>query len=522
VSPDLSSEVLILGCGIGGSVAALTLADAGVPVTVVTRAEGPTESNTWYAQGGIIYRGAGDSPDLLVEDILRAGAGLCHVPAARIAAGEGPALVERILIDRVGVPFDRDASGAPSLAREASHSVARVAHVADATGQAISAALVDALRTHRSVRLLTAHTAVDLLTPALHARDRRSIYAPAACAGAYVLDQARERVLCCQARHTILATGGLGQIFLRTSNPAGARGDGFAMARRAGARVLNMEFVQFHPTTFFHDGAARFLVSEAVRGAGARLVTADGQPFMDHYAPEWKDLAPRDIVARAIHHEMRTRDLPSVYLDVRSYLPADRIRERFPNIHRDCLAYGVDITRDLVPVVPAAHYACGGVWTDEWARTSLDRLYAVGEVSCTGLHGANRLASASLLEGLVWGHRAAQDVLRDRADRDAPGPADMRPWEDLGTEAAEPALISQDATTIRQTMWSYVGLVRTARGLARAVRELAHLEDEIGDFYATARLTDGLTGLRNAVQTAWMVAEAARANTRSAGCHYRE
>jgi L-aspartate oxidase len=522
VGPGLSTEVLVLGCGIGGSVAALTLADAGVPVTVVTRAEGPTESNTWYAQGGIISRGVGDSPDLLGEDLLRAGAGLCHVPAVRIAATEGPALVERILIDRVGVSFDRDASGALSLGREGSHSVSRVAHVADATGQAISAALVGALRAHPSISLRTAHTAIDLLTPAQHSRDRLSLYAPASCAGAYVLDQAPERVVCCQARYTILATGGLGQIFLRTSNPEGARGDGFAMARRAGARVINMEFVQFHPTTFFHDGASRFLVSESVRGAGARLVTADGRPFMDRYAPEWKDLAPRDIVARAIHHEMRSRDLPNVYLDLRSYLPAERIRNRFPNINRDCLAYGVDIARDLVPVVPAAHYACGGVWTDEWGRTSLDRLYAVGEVSCTGLHGANRLASASLLEGLVWGYRAAQDILRDRAERQAPEPGEIRPWEDLGRDPAEPALIGQDTTTIQHIMWSYVGLVRTARGLERAVSELGHLEQEIGEFYAAAKLTDGLVGLRNSVQTALMVAEAARANTQSVGCHYRE
>jgi L-aspartate oxidase len=522
VDPGLSIEVLVLGCGIGGAVAALTLADAGVPVTVVTRAESATESNTHYAQGGIIYRGAGDSADLLAEDIRRAGAGLCHEPAVRIAATEGPALVERILVDRVGVPFDRDASGALSAGREGSHSVSRVAHVADATGQAISAALVAALEAHPDVSLLTAHTAVELLTPAQHARDRLSVYAPTSCAGAYVLDQARGQTVCCRARHTVLATGGLGQIFLRTSNPAGARGDGFALAGRAGARLINMEFVQFHPTTFFHDGAARFLVSEAVRGAGARLVTADGRPFMDRYAPEWKDLAPRDIVARAIHHEMRSHDLPNVYLDLRSYLAAERIRERFPNIHRDCLAYGVDMTRDLVPVVPAAHYACGGVWVDEWGRTSLDRLYAVGEVSCTGLHGANRLASASLLEGLVWGYRAAQDILRDRAARRAWDPGDIRPWEALGREPAEPALVGQDTATIRQIMWSYVGVVRTSRGLARAVSELGHLEKEIGAFYAATTLTDDLVGLRNSVQTSLMVAEAARANTESVGSHYRE
>jgi L-aspartate oxidase len=522
MAADLSTEVLVVGCGIGGGVAALALADAGVPVTVVTRAESATESNTYYAQGGIIYRGPGDSPELLAEDILRAGAGHCHPPAVRIAAAEGPALVERVLVDRVGVPFDRDAAGAMSLAREGSHSVARVAHVADATGQAISRALVQALQAHPRVSVLTGHTAVDLLTPGDHGVDRRSVYGPMACAGAYVLDQAGDRVLRCLARHTILATGGLGQIFLRTSNPAGARGDGVAMARRAGARVINMEFVQFHPTTFFHDGVSRFLISEALRGAGARLVTGDGTPFMDRYAPEWKDLAPRDIVARAIHHEMLSRDLPNVFLDLRSYLPADRIRQRFPNIHRDCLAYGVDLTRDLVPVVPAAHYACGGVWTDEWGHTSLDRLYAVGEVSCTGLHGANRLASASLLEGLVWGHRAAQAILRDRTERGAPVCLDVRPWEDKGGEPVDPALISQDMAVIKHLMWNYVGLVRTRRRLERAARELRRLEREVAGFYDEVALTDALVGLRNAVAAARMVADAAWANVQSMGCHYRE
>jgi L-aspartate oxidase len=337
-----------------------------------------------------------------------------------------------------------------------------------------------------------------------------------------VLDQVQQRVVCCQARHTVLATGGLGQIFRRTSNPAGARGDGMAMAWRAGARLINMEFVQFHPTTFFHGGLSRFLVTEAIRGAGARLVTEDGRPFMDRYAPEWKDLAPRDVVARAIHHEMQARGVPNVYLDLRSYIPAERIRARFPNIHRDCLAYGVDITRDLVPVVPAAHYACGGVWADERGRTSLDRLYAVGEVSCTGLHGANRLASTSLLEGLVWGYRAAQDILRDRAERPMARPAAMRRWKGSGEEPVDPALIEQDMAALQQVMWSHVGLVRTTRGLARAVGALRELNRTIRNFYAPAKLTDAHVGLRNAARTALLVAEAARANTQSVGCHYRE
>jgi len=294
------------------------------------------------------------------------------------------------------------------------------------------------------------------------------------------------------------------------------------MAYRAGARVINTEFIQFHPTTFGQQNAPNFLISEAVRGEGARLVHTDGEPFMQKYDPEWKDLAPRDVVARSIHREMLIRDVSNVYLDLRSYIPRQRILEHFPNIYEDCLAFGVDITRDLVPVVPAAHYACGGVWTDEWGRTTIDHLYAVGEVACTGVHGANRLASTSLLEGLVWGYRAAQHVQHTLADHPAPDPADIPPWHDAGQEPPDPALISQDMSSIKHIMWNYVGLVRTTPRLERAVRELHNLRTEIEQFYRVTRLTDGLIGLRNAVQTAIVVTAAAWKNKVSMGCHYRE
>ncbi len=518
----VQSEVLIIGCGIAGGVAALQLADAGISVTLVTRAQEPGESNTYYAQGGIVYRGKEDSPALLAEDVLRAGAGHSYPPAVSILAEEGPPLVERILIDRVRVKFDRASGGELSLALEGSHSLPRIIHAADATGQAIEVALLRALRERPSVTLLTGHTAIDLLTPSHHARNRLAVYAPQSCVGAYVLDQARGKVLRCLARHTLLATGGLGQVYLCTSNPAGARGDGVAMAYRAGARVINMEFVQFHPTTFYHPQAPRFLISEAVRGEGARLVDASGEPFMQHYNAEWKDLAPRDVVSRSIYHEMLKRDSPHVYLDLRSYIPEARIREHFPNIYQACLAHGVDITRDLVPVVPGAHYACGGVWADEWGRTTLDRLFAVGEVACTGVHGANRLASTSLLEGLVWGHRAAQHIAQHQAERTAPDPADIPPWRDDDLKPPDPALVQQDMSTIKQIMWNYVGLVRTTRRLERALSELRHLETEIERFYRASLLTDGLIGLRNAARTAVIIALAAWANKTSVGCHYRE
>jgi L-aspartate oxidase len=517
----LETEVLIIGCGIAGGTAALQLADAGVPVTVVTRTQKPLETNTYYAQGGIIYRGADDSPELLMEDLNRAGANHCNPKAIAILAEEGPELVKKILIERVGVPFDRKPDGELALIREGSHSSARILHATDATGRAIEIELLKILTDHSNVTFLTGRTAIDLLTPAHHSRNRLAIYEPHSCVGAYALDRVEGRIIRCLAKKTILATGGLGQIFLRTTNPAGARGDGLAMAYRAGARAINSEFIQFHPTTFHRPPAPNFLISEAVRGAGARLVNANGEPFMQKYDPEWKDLAPRDVVSRSMHQEMLEQDVRNLYLDLRSYLPPEKIREKFPNIYESCLTHGVDITRDLAPVVPAAHYFGGGVWTDEWGQTTIKNLYAVGEVACTGVHGANRLASASLLEGVTWGHRAAQHIERTLVGQSPPDPTDIPPWQVTGDAPPDPALISQDMTAIKNIMWNYVGLVRTTPRLKRAMSELRHLEVEIENFYRASRLTDGLVGLRNAVRAAIIVTTAAWENKTSIGCHYR-
>src|SRR5579859_441431 len=518
----IQTEVLVIGSGIAGGVAALQLAEAGVPVVLVTRAAEPSDSNTYYAQGGIIYRGETDSSELLQQDVQRAGANRCNPAAVAILADEGPPLVKSILLEKVGVPFDHEPDGRLSLALEGGHSVPRIIHAADATGRAIELALLAALRANPNVRLLTHHTAIDLLTPSHHALNRLAIYEPQSCVGAYLLDQTNQHVSRCLAKKTVLATGGLGQIFLRTTNPPGARGDGLAMAARAGARVINAEFVQFHPTTFYHPPAPLFLISEAVRGAGARLVDAQGTPFMERYDAQWKDLAPRDVVARSIHHEMLAHDVTHVYLDLRSYVDRDVILAHFPNIHRDCLKYGIDITRDLVPVVPSAHYFCGGVWVDEQGQTTIAHLYAVGEVACTGLHGANRLASTSLLEGLVWGDRAARNILAQLGSTCAPDPADVAQWYDAATEDPDPALITQDMSSVKHIMWNYVGLVRTTPRLARALNDLRELEMETERFYRKTRVTDALVGLRNAVQSALIVAAAAWENKTSVGCHYRE
>lgn len=518
----LNTDVLIIGSGVAGATTALTLADAGVPVTMVTRAKHAHNTNTYWAQGGIIYKGAEDSPELLAEDILRAGAGHCNPIAVRILSEDGPASFERVLLNRVQVDFDREQNGSLSMALEGGHSVPRIAHAADHTGKAIELALLNAIRQHPNVNLLTQHTAVDLLTPSHQGLNRLSVYDERHCVGAYVYDQVGDRVRRILARKTVLATGGLGQIYLRTTNPMGSRGDGIGMAWRAGVRIINAEFVQFHPTCFYHQNAARFLISEAVRGAGARLVHADGEPFMQKYAPEWKDLAPRDVVARSIHNEMLTHDVSNVYLDLVSYVSREEILSHFPTIYENCLEFGVDITQDLTPVVPAAHYFCGGVWVDEWGLTSHDHLYAVGEVSCTGVHGANRLASTSLLEGVVFGERAANHILETLPVTSLHPADDIPHWEDTGVYDPDPALISQDLNTIKNIMWNYVGLVRTKYRLSRAGRELRQLNLEIERFYRKTRLTDELIGLRNAARTAIVVADAAWQNKRSMGAHYRE
>ena len=517
---DIQTNTLILGCGIAGAAAALRLSDdANHDITVITRARQANDSNTGWAQGGIVTRGLDDSPELLVEDILNAGAGLSSPKAARLLAEEGPRLVRSVLMERCGVRFDRDERGELVYGLEAAHSTRRIVHVGDMTGAAIIEAMLSTLETRPNVRLLTDHAAVDLITFPHHALDPLSVYEAPACHGAYVLNRQTGEVIRILAGQTMLATGGLGQIFRNTSNPRGSRGDGLAMAGRAGARIINMEYVQFHPTTLSVRGAPNYLISEAVRGEGGVLLTPGGEPFMQRYAPEWKDLAPRDIVARAIHMEMLEHGYDNVFLDIASKQSASFIRDRFPQILENCASFGIDITSEPIPVVPAAHYSCGGVLVDEWGRTDIDGLYAVGEVSCTGLHGANRLASTSLLEGLVWGDQAAQSIVEDR--RDPIDDVRVPGWVARGDYDPDPALLEGDMTTIRNVMWHYVGLVRTDDRLKRAQRELRHLWHEIEDFYRRTRLNDQLIGLRNAVQVARMVTYAASRNRVSRGAHYR-
>ena len=516
------SEVLVIGSGIAGATAALELAELGVDVLLLTRGTAPEESNTLYAQGGIIYRGDPDSAELLIQDLLKAGVNYNNPRAVELLAKEGPIQVKRILLDKLRVPFDRDDQGNYALIQEGAHSSKRILHTTDITGKAIEIALIKAIQDHPRVRILAGHTAIDLLTPSHQSRNPIHIYEPHSCVGAYALDQSSGDVVRCLAKFTLLATGGLGNIFLKTSNPSGARGDGLAMAYRAHARVINSEFIQFHPTTFHHRHAPNFLISEAVRGAGARLLDAQGQAFMERFSPEWKDLAPRDIVARAIHTIMLEQGLSNVYLDLASHMAASDIQNQFPAIFSQLKSWGVDISKDPIPVAPAAHYSVGGVWVDENGTTTISNLYAAGEVSCTGVHGANRLGSASLLEGLVWGQRVAQDIVTKLPKQELLAAHFIPPWQFAGEDTPDLALIQQDMSSIQHIMWNYVGLIRTPRRLNRAWNELRNLEFQIEDFYRKTRITDTLIGLRNAVRSALIITAAAWANKKSVGCHYLE
>ena len=513
-----SFDVLVIGTGIAGGTAALRLAQAGFSVGVLTKARQPEETATRLAQGGIVFQGEGD-PEALVQDILQAGDGASLPEAARLVATEGPRLLQELLIHTLGISFD-PAPGGFHLTREAAHSVPRILHVGDETGQAIERALIRYLKDQPNLQLLPDHLALDLITPEHHSTNPLDRYAPDQVVGVYAYHRRDRRVHRFLARAVVLATGGLGQIYLHTTSPPGATGDGFAMAYRAGARLINMEYIQFHPTALYSEEEQNLLITEAMRGEGAVLKTPDGEPFMEKYHPRGS-LAPRDVVARAIHEEMTLHGYRYVLLDIASYRPPDFIRRRFPGLYRRLLERGIDITRQPIPVVPVVHFACGGVKTDLWGRTRLQGLYAVGEVACTGLHGANRLASTSLLEGLVFGDRVARALQQDFPALGDPTRYAIPDWVDTGTEDPDPALIQQDWVTLKHIMWNYVGVVRTRERLSRAVRDLRHLWLEVENFYRHTRLCPRLIELRNGLQTALVVARSALRNPESRGTHFR-
>ncbi len=510
-------DFIIIGSGIAGLSFALKAAQHG-SVAVVTKGT-RAESNTAWAQGGIAsVTSTEDSFELHVADTLDAGAGLCDEAVVRRIVSDGPARI-RELID-FGVQFDErelpDGSHELDLAREGGHSKRRILHARDLTGREIERALLAAIEKAPSVTVFENHNAVDLLTLGKlgHASGDR-------CLGAYVLDEATGEVVTLRSDRVILATGGCGRVYLYTTNPGIATGDGVAMAWRAGAKIANMEFIQFHPTCLFHPQARSFLISEAVRGEGARLIDAKGREFMAKYDPR-KELAPRDIVARAIDAEMKRSGARCVYLDI-THQPPDFVRERFPNIYETCLGFGLDITKQPIPVVPAAHYQCGGVQTDENGASSLRGLYAIGEVACTGLHGANRLASNSLLEACVLAHRCCVAIIAKPVTfpDDASTEPTIPEWTSGdAVDVDELVVIYHNWDEIRRLMWDYVGIVRTDKRLQRAAARLRNLEREIAEFYWGYKLTTDLLELRNLATVAALIVDCSLLRKESRGLHY--
>jgi len=514
----LKTDVLILGTGIAGCATALRLAEnKKIKILLVTKDKNIKQSSTLRAQGGIIARGQNDSKEKLKKDILIAGDGLCNEVAVDILAKAGPELVSEILIKKVGVEFSKS-KGKLDYTKEAAHSENRILYRNDHTGEEIENKLTKALKRNKNIKILTEHTLVDLLTMPHHAVDKRKVYQNKKCVGGYLLDNQSGLVKTVFAKKTVLATGGIGQVYLRSTNPEIATGDGLAAACRAGAEIINAEYVQFHPTSLFHRDADNFLISESVRGEGAKLKNEEGKLFMKKYDKRGS-LAPRDIVARGIYEETLGSKKDFVYLDLVSYLDKRYIKKRFPLIYRTCLKYGIDITKEMIPVAPVAHYFCGGIRVDEFGKSSLKNLYAIGEVSCTGVHGANRLASTSLLEGLVWANRCAEDMSEKVINSKLTQKRDIKSWIYIGNQTADLALIKQDWMSLKSIMWNYVGIVRTEERLERAVLDLNYLKHRIEKFYRNVCLSKDLLELRNGIQTALIVAEAAKQNRESKGCH---
>ncbi|MFQ5487730.1 MAG: L-aspartate oxidase [Gammaproteobacteria bacterium] len=512
MSHQFQHDVLIIGSGAAGLSLALRLADH-ARIALLAKGELP-EGATLYAQGGIsVVLDEQDSIASHIGDTLDAGAGLCDSKVVEYCVSRARDCIQW-LIDK-GVPFTREIADNGNhyhLTREGGHSHRRVIHAADATGRALEKTLEQQAREHPRIEIFEHHLAIDLISGA-----KLGLGDNGRCLGAYVLDQRRQKVVVFSARQVALATGGAGKVYLYTSNPDVATGDGIAMAWRAGCRVANMEFIQCHPTCLYHPKAKSFLISEAVRGESGRLLLPDGSPFMSRFDPR-AELAPRDIVARAIDHEMKRLGAECVYLDI-SHKPAAFIHEHFPNIHQRCLEFGYDMTRDPLPVVPAAHYLCGGVVTDVRGRTDLPGLYAIGEMACTGLHGANRMASNSLLECLVFAESAARDI-RAALEHSAPPPP-IPPWDESQvTDSDEEVVVSHNWDELRRFMWDYVGIVRSDKRLQRAWRRTTLLKQEIEEYYGNFRITGDLIELRNLVLVAELIIRSAMERRESRGLHY--
>lgn len=504
-------EHLVIGSGIAGLTLALKLADRG---KVLLLCKGNVvDSNTWLAQGGIAS--VFDDSDSFANHILDtevAGAGLCHHDIVKMVVSNGPRLVQEL--HSWGAKFTSKDRTGYHLTKEGGHSHRRVVHAADITGQEVAATLIHQARRHEHITILEDQFVVDLLTTDRLAPD----FNDNGCCGAYVLDRATSEVYVVRSRYTYLCTGGHGKAYLYTSNPDSATGDGLAIGWRAGCKVANLEFMQFHPTCLFNPQTKTFLISEALRGEGAILKDYQGKPFMEMHHP-LGSLAPRDIVARAIDAELKKSGAPHVYLDARP-LGKERLQQMFPNIFATCLNAGIDISASMIPVVPAAHYSCGGIVVDEWGRTSVNQLYAIGEVACTGLHGANRLASNSLLEALVFADRVAQNVLAQDGTAKVCH-LDVPAWHDapLAPED-EMVVLSHTWDEIRRLMWHYVGIVRSEKRLKRALARIVSIRQELDDYYWNYQLDERLLEVRNLALVSWLTIRCAIARKESRGIHY--
>ena len=517
-------DFLVLGSGIAGLSFALKVAKAGT-VAIITK-EKVTDSSTSQAQGGIasVFDEL-DSFDLHIKDTLASGDGLCHPDVVETVVKNGPDRIHE-LID-LGVKFNlrENAKGSEKinqldLGREGGHSQNRIVHAEDMTGREIERVLVSHIHQNDNIALFEDHIAIDLIT--VSTSTKRGLITTTHedyCCGAYVLDKHTSRVLTFCAKNTLVATGGAGKVYLYTSNPDIATGDGIAMGYRAGATLINLEFVQFHPTCLYHPDAKNFLISEAVRGEGGILIDERGNPFMQKYDP-MKDLACRDVVARAIDTELKKSGDDAVFLDI-SQKDAQFIRRRFPNIYQKCIGFGYDMTKEPIPVVPAAHYMCGGIATDLHARTDIQNLYAVGEAACTGLHGANRLASNSLIEAVVYAHTASQAAIASLQRGEFKALPDIPDWDDTGTtDSDEVIMVSHNWDEIRRLMWNYVGIVRSNKRLARAQRRINIIQKEIQDYYWNFKVESGLIELRNIATVAELIIKCASYRKESRGLHY--
>ncbi|MFG1483997.1 L-aspartate oxidase [Halobacteriovorax sp. HFRX-2_2] len=514
-------DVLILGCGIAGLATAAKLAESNLKVGIVTRAKDPQVSNTFWAQGGIIYPNASD--DALGKDIQVASSNTSNPQAIETLKNFGKLAIDELLLEKANANFERDENNSLKYTKEAAHSIERILYRGDYTGKEIQISLLNLLKDQKSyptVHFLEAHTAIDLITASHHGISISQRYEERKILGAYLLNQEKGNVVKAMAKKTVLATGGVGALYLHHSNSGASRGDGIAMAKRAGADIIDMEFIQFHPTTFYDSSShGRFLVSEAVRGEGGVLVNCNGERFMGKYHPEM-ELAPRDVVARSIMEETIETRHECVYLDI-SHKDGEWIKERFPTIYKHCLEHGIDMTKEPIPVVPAAHYTCGGVKIDMKGQTSIKNLYAVGEVSCSGLHGANRLASTSLLEGLTWGYLAAIDISETVDEETLYSHLQIKNWQEEYA-SIDKALVQQDWMTLKLTMWNYVGLSRTTNRLKRALAMFNEINDEVSRFYRSCKLDDSLIGLRNAIEVSTMIVKSSMRNKESIGCFFRK